>query len=297
MRLLTACKNCKKQYDVSGHATGENFHCVCGGLVSVSEPQKRDARLVRCASCGGSRGDGKNCEFCGARFSAADKGWGSMCPGCYCRLPVDAGFCVECGLKINPQKLESIQSNLACPRCKDALQSRKLGTIDIFECAACAGMWLPARTFDAICKDKEAMTAVNSAAGLTCGPLMRFSASQEEKVTYIPCPTCKRLMNRRNFGNISGVIIDTCKECGIWLDNTELGQIVKFIDAGGMEKSRETAARNQAHTEKMRTKAIRGIPLLPLENPRKERHELGVEIIIPRLLRAVEMLAKAFRKK
>jgi Zn-finger nucleic acid-binding protein len=40
-------------------------------------------------------------------------------------------------------------------------------------------------------------------------------------------------MNRINFGAQSGVIVDKCKEHGVWLDGGELRQLMEWIKAGG----------------------------------------------------------------
>ena len=45
-------------------------------------------------------------------------------------------------------------------------------------------------------------------------------------------------MNRANFARCSGVIIDLCKQHGVWFDRNELSRIVEFIRAGGLEMSR-----------------------------------------------------------
>ncbi|HYG76437.1 MAG TPA: zf-TFIIB domain-containing protein [Planctomycetota bacterium] len=294
MRVLAACKACSTQFDVSGFKPGESVHCACGGRVIVPQPRVQDARLVRCSSCGGSRGDGTNCEFCGARFSSIDRGWGTICPGCFCRLPNDAAFCVECGININPQKLNISASELSCPRCSQPLQQRMLESIRLFECAGCAGMWLPAETFDAICKSKESRSAAGRLGGRGATGRLRFELRPAEKVKYIPCPGCKNLMNRRNFAGISGVIIDTCKNCGVWLDDKEFSHILKFIENGGLEQARDVEARNRAHAEKMRPKSIASLHQLsdvPAANP-----EIRLEIVLPGLARAVSELARAFKK-
>lgn len=46
-------------------------------------------------------------------------------------------------------------------------------------------------------------------------------------------------MNRRQFADCSGVIVDWCKTHGTWFDRNELRQIVQFIQSGGLERSRE----------------------------------------------------------
>ena len=70
------------------------------------------------------------------------------------------------------------------------------------------------------------------------------------------------MMNRRNFAGVSGVIIDVCREDGVWLDNQELNRIVQFLETGGMDKARAVEAREREHSEHMRA---RPVPSLPLE--------------------------------
>jgi Zn-finger nucleic acid-binding protein len=46
-------------------------------------------------------------------------------------------------------------------------------------------------------------------------------------------------MVRRNFRRISGVLIDVCRDHGVWLDAGELEQIRCFIANGGLDKSQD----------------------------------------------------------
>ena len=290
MRILAACGSCHCQYDVSDQKANSVVRCRCGAGIIVPEPRVRDTRLVRCASCGAVRGSGgDNCEFCDARLSSIDKGWGTMCPGCFCRLPNDVQFCVECGLKISVQKLEALRTDLNCPRCSCSLQGRQLERIELFECARCAGLWLPVASFETICDNKEVMQRMSAASLMASTGRKKFELDMNEEVKYIPCPGCKNLMNRKNFGHISGVIIDTCKDDGIWLDNQELNRIIKFIEAGGLAKGREFDARNSQHSEKMQTKTF--VPSLPLDLPDKQTRHVDIG---PFLGRIVAEIAAAF---
>jgi hypothetical protein len=47
------------------------------------------------------------------------------------------------------------------------------------------------------------------------------------------------MMNRVNFGRLSGTIVDVCRGHGTFLDAGELHAIVTFIDAGGLDRMRE----------------------------------------------------------
>jgi Zn-finger nucleic acid-binding protein len=300
MQRLAACAKCQTQYDVSTYTVGDSFHCACGTVVAVMEPRVHEARLVRCAACGSTRGKGgTNCEYCGARYSSVDKGWGSMCPGCFCRLPNDAQFCVECGLKINPQKLGDVRADLKCPRCAIPIHQRSIDGIEIFECGGCAGLWLPVATFSTLIDNKKKLdTALRglNAAATKRGRKNKFEITESEEVKYVPCPTCQALMNRRNFARVSGVIIDTCRDCGVWLDNQELNRIVQFVEAGGMDKAREFESREREHNEKMREKRKKPVPMMGVDGPitMGGHSATSGNILGPILARAVGEIARSF---
>ena len=58
-------------------------------------------------------------------------------------------------------------------------------------------------------------------------------------IFYRPCPICGELMNRFNFADCSGVILDACKPHGVWFDSDELRRIVTFVRDGGLDLARE----------------------------------------------------------
>lgn len=61
-------------------------------------------------------------------------------------------------------------------------------------------------------------------------------------VRYVACPVCKKIMNRSNFAHRSGVVIDSCKGHGVWLEAGELGRALGFIDSGGLDRLRDEQA-------------------------------------------------------
>lgn len=131
------------------------------------------------------------------------------------------------------EPLDDVSSG-TCPRCNDHLRTVEIQPTNIRECLKCGGMWTGAETFENLCADKEQQSAVLQYVG------MRQRASlNASPVSYVPCPVCKQLMNRSNFARISGVIIDLCKQHGVWFDAEELPKIIDFIDNGGLARSRE----------------------------------------------------------
>ena len=56
---------------------------------------------------------------------------------------------------------------------------------------------------------------------------------------YLPCACCSKLMVRKNYKRVSGVMIDLCLNCGVWLDKDELKQIRNFIASGGLNRAQD----------------------------------------------------------
>ena len=96
-------------------------------------------------------------------------------------------------------------------------------------------MWTNAQAFETLCTDEEEQSAVLSFIKTQTFEVRPSSAAD----SYVPCPDCKQLMNRSNFARSSGVIIDLCKQHGVWFDADELPRIIEFIDKGGLERARE----------------------------------------------------------
>jgi Zn-finger nucleic acid-binding protein len=109
-----------------------------------------------------------------------------------------------------------------------------LEKVTLHECERCFGIWLDSATFERICRDDEQQAAVLPGAGLG-----EPSANSIAAVRYRHCPLCRQLMNRVNFSQCSGVVVDVCREHGTWFDRNELQRIVEFIRSGGLDRARE----------------------------------------------------------
>jgi Zn-finger nucleic acid-binding protein len=124
-----------------------------------------------------------------------------------------------------------------CPACRGDMCWIRIGSVDLLECTGCDGTWIESRVFDELCaqRDQQALVVkhreTNKAAGTMPAPA--------ERVRYRPCPQCGKMMNRQNFGRLSGTIIDTCRSHGTFLDRGELHQIVQFILDGGFDRMRQ----------------------------------------------------------
>lgn len=109
-----------------------------------------------------------------------------------------------------------------------------VGDLALFECAGCDGVWISAADFERICADRETRASVLARPQPSRRPLER-----QTRVKYRPCLICGKMMNRVNFGRLSGTIIDVCRGHGAFLDSGELHAIATFIMEGGLDRARQ----------------------------------------------------------
>jgi Zn-finger nucleic acid-binding protein len=147
---------------------------------------------------------------------------------------VGAKFCSHCGARADRTEVQTAAREL-CPRCRVDMNAVVIGNTNLRECPRCEGIWADAASLEQICQDREKQAAVlGMAAPLPTNP----TGDIEENIRYIPCPVCKKLMNRVNFAHCSHVVVDVCNPHGTWFDKDELRRIVEFIRAGGLENAR-----------------------------------------------------------
>lgn len=186
------------------------------------------AATLNCQSCGGAVGaDDVRCPYCGSQLATL------ACPRCFAMVSVHAGHCSRCGAAI--QRGDATATALACPACKATLVSTTVGPSALDQCHACGGVWVGQGNFEQLAADRAERGQVLGA--LPGAPAARAAAV--EAVRYRPCPQCGKLMNRTNYARISGVVLDVCKDHGLWFDRDELRQVLAFIEAGGLEKSHQ----------------------------------------------------------
>lgn len=75
---------------------------------------------------------------------------------------------------------------------------------------------------------------------------MKATPVTPSDVRYRKCPRCTVVMDRYNYGDKSGVILDRCRKHGLFLDPGEFEAIQRFIELGGHELARKSRTlRNQ----------------------------------------------------
>jgi len=122
----------------------------------------------------------------------------------------------------------------------------RLGGTTLRSCTACGGLWLDPQALQRLCDVREERAGVVS----VLAARVPTSEGAPDVIKYAPCPVCTKLMNRTNFAKASGVILDVCKNDGVWLDRGELQRVLGFVDAGGMAVSREREKQKLAEEQR-----------------------------------------------
>ena len=184
---------------------------------------------LNCPNCGGAvMSDRTECQYCRSRLKTVG------CAACLGLMFLGAKFCTHCGARAAAAVVIDEKNTGDCPRCKTGLQVLQIDSMTIRECSKCGGFWSDVDTFEGICVNQEKQEAVLGFIGSDAHPHAHPAA-----ISYVPCPDCSQLMNRSNFARSSGVIIDMCREHGVWFDAEELPKIIAFIKGGGLSRQRE----------------------------------------------------------
>ena len=261
MHLLTACPRCHRQYDVSGHSAGERWRCSCGGVVSVPAPAPHESAVVRCSACGGPRsGEELSCRYCGADFTVHERDLDAVCPQCSTRVSRRSRFCHDCGsplLFVQAAASAAQAAGPPCPACGGGhrLVSRGLGPLAapptaiaaIAECPRCGGLWVEREVFEALAERSRQGKIEDFGPEPSAPPTLSMppAARAAGGPLYRPCAVCGALMNRRNYERKSAVIVDICRDHGVWFDLDELSRLLRWIHAGGAERAAALTAQEE----------------------------------------------------
>jgi len=155
----------------------------------------------------------------------------------------DTKTCNHCGKEINRAFLvcplcggQTIDHRAppapVCPRCRGGLSPYDHEGEEYDLCPSCGGLWLDRREFRGATRESEVYRKADLEQEFLRTP-------PSDPVAYLACVRCGDMMTRKNFGRISGVMIDECSSHGVWLDAGELEKIRLFIADGGLERSQD----------------------------------------------------------
>jgi len=186
---------------------------------------------LNCPNCGAAvSSDAAQCGFCTSRLKTM------ACPACLGLMFLGSRHCPRCGAQAVQTEIKDDDNLGDCPRCKIKLNRLQIDRINLRVCRRCEGWWADVETFENVCAERESQAAVLN---FIRAEQIHVENKNPVKVSYVPCPDCKQLMNRSNFARSSGVIIDLCKQHGVWFDREELPKIIEFVRRGGLDHARQ----------------------------------------------------------
>jgi len=169
----------------------------------------------------------------------------AQCKHCSAPLPKDSIICEYCGIrndielkpKVNASRLP--KSKRTCPDCLVYLDSIDVGKNSRFiieKCERCFGLFFDNHELERLLEErleKSYWIDQKKLHSLLQHPL------HKDHLVYRRCPECNKLMQRKNYHNRSGVIMDVCASHGLWLDAGELKQIQEWTALGGKSNAQK----------------------------------------------------------
>jgi Zn-finger nucleic acid-binding protein len=224
---------------------------ACGGVVDPPADGRSPTRVCHCAvpsdeaktilcpGCGGSIAIGSRaCPYCGSTVATC------RCATCLAWNLAESAHCQACGRALaSSTERSGVAAAYRCPRCDSQLHAREYGDLSVEECDKCGGLFLAPTTMERLVAARDMPTSLRLA-------LPKREMKRETTVRYISCPTCGKSMNRQAFGRISGVVVDVCKNHGVWFDAGELAEVIRFVERGGLERERERELAELAERER-----------------------------------------------
>jgi Zn-finger nucleic acid-binding protein len=245
--MILACTSCDSRYDVTGHPIGQQFRCRCGTVLTLTAPSAQAGQLA-CPHCGGSVGlDARACAYCATELLL------KACPRCTSRVFSAYTHCPCCGVELTAAATATELPDQPCPRCDHVLAGRLVGDVLIDECAQCQGVFLDHVAIKRVVMDRQQARAESLLGAL---PRVVVQAVPPSTKMYVKCPCCHVVMNRRQFAPGSGIIIDVCRQHGVFFDAGELPATVEFVMNGGLEKAQ--ALEIERKRETMRNDLLNG---------------------------------------
>ncbi len=165
----------------------------------------------------------------------------ARCKSCSAPLQANTNKCLYCGVRNDVDlhakqafRVHQQQSERLCPHCEIPLQTIQLKLDqDLFieRCRDCFGLFFDLGEIELLLQ-----SSVSQVQGINLAHIDAINAdrySSKKVVKYILCPVCRQFMRRTNFAKRSGVIVDSCRQHGLWLDSGEMTHLMEWKKAGG----------------------------------------------------------------
>ncbi|HWZ92680.1 MAG TPA: hypothetical protein VNW92_27630 [Polyangiaceae bacterium] len=187
-----------------------------------------EAPTFKCSTCGAPAKAGDfSCRYCGAGIATL------RCSRCFHMNMSEAQRCSGCGAELG-LIIESELLEKQCSECRMLLEAMREPAGTLLACRHCGGQFVEHALLRSLLEQYET-------SGLWCPDAPYHKPAPKavlERVHYRPCVVCQQMMNRKNFGGSSGVIVDVCAKHGTWFDAGELPQVLEFVKSGGLVRER-----------------------------------------------------------
>lgn len=138
----------------------------------------------------------------------------------------EALHCAGCGSELGLEPVAE-RGGGDCPSCRSPLSTFLDKGGRLYDCQKCGGQFVEPGLLRHLLSLRHSLASAAVGLPPRCNPLA-------QPVRYLGCPGCGELMNRRNFGGRSGIIVDTCQRHGVWFDAGELPRVLAFVAQGGL---------------------------------------------------------------
>jgi Zn-finger nucleic acid-binding protein len=127
-----------------------------------------------------------------------------------------------------------IPAPLVCPRDRRVLVPRVVEDTPLHVCDRCAGLWIDAAALQQLLADRIRMD------GLALHPVaVPGEAAAPPVDAHIACLRCAAPCTRHTYAAAKKLVVDTCREHGMWLDGGELAAIIRHERSPAAAPTRE----------------------------------------------------------
>jgi len=206
-----------------------------------------EAPTFKCSVCGAPAHAGDfSCRYCGAGIATL------CCNRCFHMNMTHAHHCSGCGAELG-LIVESALQDSQCSDCNAPLETIREAAGSVLRCRKCGGQFVEHALLRSLLETHE-----QTGQAFPDAPYQRPPKTHLARVHYRPCAVCQQMMNRKNFGGASGVIVDVCARHGTWFDAGELPQVLAFVKSGGLvrERAREQERLRQARARERETGGV-----------------------------------------
>ena len=138
---------------------------------------------------------------------------------------------------------------------------------ELDRCPSCLGLFLPIGALERLLEQQSG--PVLGVDHRLLQALAEMPRASRGPLRYRRCPSCSELMQRSLQGKRSGVVVDRCRDHGLWLDAGELRQLLEWARAGGALLDREI--REQEAIDRLRKDQQEAAELAQLQRERLGR--------------------------